>query len=131
MPWTREVDEHALHGHDGKPVLRRPILVDQRLSGALIGTTSLAEYVAVREDRALVLTPENVTFAEAAAVPVAILYLYGQRYLVGGLTVGILQQIANYLVGGVFVGVVTFALFIIVLVLMPQGLFGSTVARRV
>jgi branched-chain amino acid transport system permease protein len=45
--------------------------------------------------------------------------------------VGILQQIANYVVGGVFVGVVTFALFIVVLVLMPQGLFGSTVARRV
>jgi NADPH:quinone reductase-like Zn-dependent oxidoreductase len=32
---------------------------------------ALAEYVAVREDRALVPKPENITFAEAAAVPVA------------------------------------------------------------
>lgn len=65
-------------------------------------------------------------------IPIAIGGIGSNRgALVGGLTVGILQQIANYLVGGVFVGVVTFALFIVVLVLMPQGLFGSTVARRV
>ncbi|MDF2464657.1 MAG: branched-chain amino acid transporter permease [Ramlibacter sp.] len=65
-------------------------------------------------------------------IPIAIGGIGSNRgALVGGLTVGILQQIANYVVGGVFVGVVTFALFIIVLVLMPQGLFGSTVARRV
>jgi branched-chain amino acid transport system permease protein len=65
-------------------------------------------------------------------IPIAIGGIGSNRgALVGGLTVGILQQIANYVVGGVFVGVVTFALFIVVLVLMPQGLFGSTVARRV
>lgn len=65
-------------------------------------------------------------------IPIAIGGIGSNRgALVGGLIVGILQQIANYAVGGVFVGVVTFALFIVVLVLMPQGLFGSTVARRV
>jgi NADPH:quinone reductase-like Zn-dependent oxidoreductase len=32
---------------------------------------ALAEYVVVREDRALALKPENITFAEAAAVPIA------------------------------------------------------------
>jgi branched-chain amino acid transport system permease protein len=65
-------------------------------------------------------------------IPIAIGGIGSNRgALVGGLTVGILQQIANYVVGGVFVGVVTFALFIVVLVLVPQGLFGSTVARRV
>jgi branched-chain amino acid transport system permease protein len=65
-------------------------------------------------------------------IPIAIGGIGSNRgALVGGLTVGILQQIANYVVGGVFVGVVTFALFIVVLVLVPQGLFGTTVARRV
>lgn len=65
-------------------------------------------------------------------IPIAIGGIGSNRgALVGGLTVGILQQVANYLVGGVFVGVVTFALFIVVLVLVPQGLFGSTTARRV
>jgi NADPH:quinone reductase-like Zn-dependent oxidoreductase len=34
---------------------------------------ALAEYVAVREDRAVTLTPPNVTFAQAAAVPIAAL----------------------------------------------------------
>jgi branched-chain amino acid transport system permease protein len=65
-------------------------------------------------------------------IPIAIGGIGSNRgALVGGLTVGILQQVANYLVGGVFVGVVTFALFILVLVLVPQGLFGTTTARRV
>ena len=65
-------------------------------------------------------------------IPIAIGGIGSNRgALVGGLTVGILQQIANYVVGGVFVGVVTFALFIVVLVLVPQGLFGTSVARRV
>lgn len=32
---------------------------------------ALAEYVTVREDRALVLKPDNVTFEQAAAVPIA------------------------------------------------------------
>jgi branched-chain amino acid transport system permease protein len=65
-------------------------------------------------------------------IPIAIGGIGSNRgALVGGITVGILQQVANYLVGGVFVGVVTFALFILVLVVVPQGLFGSTTARRV
>lgn len=65
-------------------------------------------------------------------IPIAIGGIGSNRgALVGGFTVGILQQIANYAVGGVFVGVVTFALFIVVLVLVPQGLFGTSVARRV
>jgi branched-chain amino acid transport system permease protein len=51
--------------------------------------------------------------------------------LIGGFFLGILQQAANYFVGGVFVGVVTFAVFITLLLLVPRGLFGSAVARRV
>ena len=34
-------------------------------------TGALAEYVSVREDRSVVLKPGNVTFEQAAAVPVA------------------------------------------------------------
>lgn len=65
-------------------------------------------------------------------VPIAIGGLGSNRgALVGGFALGILQQAASYLVGGVFVGVVTFVVFITILVLVPQGLFGSAVARRV
>lgn len=65
-------------------------------------------------------------------VPIAIGGLGSNRgALVGGFALGILQQVASYLVGGVFVGVVTFVVFITILVLVPQGLFGSAVARRV
>jgi len=38
---------------------------------------------------------------------------------------------ANFLVGGIFSSVAVFALFIVVLLAAPQGLFGSSTARRV
>ena len=41
------------------------------------------------------------------------------------------QQAANFLVGGVFAGVAVFAVFIVVLLAAPQGLFGAAPARRV
>jgi NADPH:quinone reductase-like Zn-dependent oxidoreductase len=61
---------------------------------------ALAEYVAVREDRALALKPENITFAEAAAVPVAAVTALqavrdkgavrpGQKVLVNGASGGV------------------------------------------
>jgi len=65
-------------------------------------------------------------------VPIAMGGLGSNRgALIGGFFLGILQQAANYFVGGVFVGVVTFAVFITLLLLVPRGLFGSAVARRV
>jgi len=65
-------------------------------------------------------------------VPIAIGGLGSNRgALIGGLGLGILQQVANYFVGGLFVGVVTFVIFIAVLLLMPQGIFGTAVTRRV
>lgn len=65
-------------------------------------------------------------------VPIAIGGLGSNRgALIGGFFLGILQQAAIYVVGGVFVGVVTFVVFIAILLLVPQGLFGSAVARRV
>lgn len=65
-------------------------------------------------------------------VPIAMGGLGSSRgALIGGFFLGILQQTANYFVGGVFVGVVTFVVFITLLLLVPGGLFGSAVARRV
>ena len=65
-------------------------------------------------------------------VPIAMGGLGSSRgALIGGFFLGILQQTANYFVGGVFVGVVTFVVFITLLLLVPRGLFGSAVARRV
>jgi len=65
-------------------------------------------------------------------VPVALGGLGNNRgAIIGGLALGVFQQTANFLVGGVFASVAVFAVFIIVLLAAPQGLFGSTTARRV
>jgi branched-chain amino acid transport system permease protein len=65
-------------------------------------------------------------------VPVALGGLGNNRgAIVGGFGLGLFQQAANFLVGGIFSSVAVFALFIIVLLLAPQGLFGAPAARRV
>jgi branched-chain amino acid transport system permease protein len=65
-------------------------------------------------------------------VPVALGGLGNNRgAIVGGFALGLFQQAANFLVGGIFASVAVFALFIRVLLLAPQGVFGAPVARRV
>jgi branched-chain amino acid transport system permease protein len=65
-------------------------------------------------------------------VPVALGGLGNNRgAIVGGFALGLFQQAANFIVGGIFSSVAVFALFIVVLLAAPQGLFGSPVARRV
>jgi len=65
-------------------------------------------------------------------VPVALGGLGNSRgAIVGGLALGIFQQAANFLVGGVFVSVAVFAIFIALLLIAPQGLFGAAATRRV
>jgi branched-chain amino acid transport system permease protein len=51
--------------------------------------------------------------------------------IVGGFALGLFQQAMNFLVGGIFSSVAVFGLFILVLLLAPQGLFGAPTARRV
>ena len=48
-----------------------------------------------------------------------------------GLALGLFQQAANYLVGGIFGAVAVFAVFIIVLLVRPEGFAGAAVTRRV
>src|ERR1700758_4824971 len=65
-------------------------------------------------------------------VPVALGGLGNNRgTIIGGLALGLFQQAANFLVGGIFSSVAVFALFIVVLLAAPQGLFGGATARRV
>jgi branched-chain amino acid transport system permease protein len=65
-------------------------------------------------------------------VPVALGGLGNSRgAVIGGLALGLFQQAANFTVGGVFASVAVFAVFIIVLLAAPQGLFGAPAARRV
>ena len=65
-------------------------------------------------------------------VPVALGGLGNNRGAVaGGLLLGLFQQAANFTVGGVFASVAVFTVFIAVLLLAPQGLFGGPAARRV
>src|ERR1700720_1945369 len=65
-------------------------------------------------------------------VPVALGGLGNNRgAVIGGLALGLFQQAANFLVGGIFSSVAVFALFIVVLLARPQGLFGAATARRV
>jgi branched-chain amino acid transport system permease protein len=65
-------------------------------------------------------------------VPVALGGMGNNRgALVAGLVLGLFQQTANFLVGGVFASVAVFSMFIIVLLVRPQGLAGAVVERRV
>jgi NADPH:quinone reductase-like Zn-dependent oxidoreductase len=67
-------------------------------------TGAFAEYVCVRADRAIALKPPNVTFAQAASVPIAaITALQGLR------DKGTLQQGQKVLINGASGGVGTFA----------------------
>jgi len=67
-------------------------------------TGALAEYVSVREDRAIVLKPANLTFEQAAAVPIAaITALQGLR------DGGNIQPGQKVLINGASGGVGTFA----------------------
>jgi branched-chain amino acid transport system permease protein len=65
-------------------------------------------------------------------VPVALGGLGNNRgAIIGGLALGVFQQAANFTVGGVFASVAVFSVFIVVLLLAPQGLFGAPAQRRV
>jgi len=65
-------------------------------------------------------------------VPVALGGMGSSRGAVaGGLALGLFQQAANFLVGGIFASVAVFAVFIIVLLVRPEGLAGAATARRV
>jgi branched-chain amino acid transport system permease protein len=65
-------------------------------------------------------------------VPVALGGLGNNRgALIGGLALGLFQQAASFAVGGVFASVAVFVVFIVVLLAVPQGIFGTTAARRV
>jgi branched-chain amino acid transport system permease protein len=51
--------------------------------------------------------------------------------VVAGLLLGLFQQAANFLVGGIFASVAVFTVFIIVLLVRPEGLAGASLQRRV
>ena len=65
-------------------------------------------------------------------VPVALGGMGNNRgTVVAGLLLGLFQQAANFLVGGIFASVAVFTVFIIVLLLRPEGLAGAAIQRRV
>ncbi|MBL6457703.1 branched-chain amino acid ABC transporter permease [Belnapia sp. T6] len=65
-------------------------------------------------------------------IPVALGGLGNNRgAVIGGFLLGLFQQAANFMVGGIFSSVAVFTLFIIVLLIRPQGMFGAPAARRV
>jgi len=65
-------------------------------------------------------------------VPVALGGMGNNRgAVVAGLLLGLFQQTANFLVGGIFASVAVFTVFILVLLMRPEGLAGAVVQRRV
>jgi branched-chain amino acid transport system permease protein len=65
-------------------------------------------------------------------VPVALGGMGSTRgAVIGGLLLGLFQQVANYFFGGVFAAVAVFVVFIIALLARPEGIAGSAIARRV
>jgi branched-chain amino acid transport system permease protein len=65
-------------------------------------------------------------------VPVALGGMGSNRgAVIGGLALGLFQQAANFLVGGIYAAVAVFTVFIVILLLRPEGLAGAATARRV
>ena len=65
-------------------------------------------------------------------VPVALGGMGNNRgAVVAGLLLGLFQQAANFLVGGIFASVAVFTVFIVVLLVRPEGLAGAPLQRRV
>jgi len=65
-------------------------------------------------------------------IPVALGGMGNNRgALVAGLLLGLFQQAANFLVGGIFASVAVFTVFILVLLVRPEGLAGAAPQRRV
>jgi branched-chain amino acid transport system permease protein len=65
-------------------------------------------------------------------VPVALGGMGSNRgALIGGLALGLFPQAAKFPVGGIFAAVAVFAVFIVVLLIRPEGLAGAATARRV
>jgi branched-chain amino acid transport system permease protein len=65
-------------------------------------------------------------------IPVALGGMGNNRgAVVAGLLLGLFQQAANFLVGGIFASVAVFTVFIVVLLVRPEGLAGAAVQRRV
>jgi branched-chain amino acid transport system permease protein len=65
-------------------------------------------------------------------VPVALGGMGNNRgAVVAGLMLGLFQQTANFLVGGIFASVAVFTVFILVLLVRPEGLAGAANQRRV
>ncbi len=65
-------------------------------------------------------------------IPVALGGMGNNRgAVIAGFALGLFQQAANFAVGGVFASVAVFAVFIVALLVAPEGLFGAPTARRV
>ena len=65
-------------------------------------------------------------------VPVALGGMGSNRgAIVGGLALGLFQQAASIMFGGIYAAVAVFVVFIVVLLLRPEGLAGASTARRV
>jgi branched-chain amino acid transport system permease protein len=65
-------------------------------------------------------------------IPVALGGMGNNRgAVVAGLLLGLFQQAANFLVGGIFASVAVFTVFILVLLVRPEGLAGAALQRRV
>ncbi|MEO9191839.1 MAG: branched-chain amino acid ABC transporter permease [Acetobacteraceae bacterium] len=65
-------------------------------------------------------------------IPVALGGMGNNRgAVIAGFALGLFQQAANFVVGGVFSSVAVFTVFIVALLVAPEGLFGTPAARRV
>ncbi|MGV9797564.1 branched-chain amino acid ABC transporter permease [Mycobacterium sp. NPDC003449] len=51
--------------------------------------------------------------------------------VIGGLVLGVAEQVANYLFGGGYKGVTVFLILMAALLVLPNGIFGKAEARRV
>lgn len=74
----------------------------------------------------------GITFVINGFVAIAIGGLGDNRgAIVGGLTLGVIEQLANYMLGGSYKETAVLVVFVAALLIVPSGLFGHAEARRV
>ena len=56
-------------------------------------------------------------------------YRADQGALLGGIMLGVIESVASYVIGGGWADGISYAAFLLLLMLRPQGLFGSSMTK--
>ncbi|HYD10977.1 MAG TPA: branched-chain amino acid ABC transporter permease [Acidimicrobiales bacterium] len=118
-------------GHDAVLASQTGIRVHHMYVGAWAAAGALAAVAGIVFGS---INAVNVSVVELSLLAFPVILLGGldsiEGAVVGGMVIGIMQALVTTYVGGQFVTVMTYVVLLLVLLLLPQGLFGSREVTR-